>query len=84
MERLPLEIRIVKTTDGSFFYNKKPFKLFINGQEIENVKRFKIDLDKDSLVSVTNEGRSRLIDWNEWTYSIEYFLDPYEKLDKGM
>ena len=77
----PFEIKIVQNNSFDEYSNGKPFKLFINGEEIENVKRFSIDLDRDKLVETKLGSHGRESTYiNDWTYIIEYFLTGYADL----
>ena len=66
----PFEIKIVKNNIAED-YGKNPFRVFINDKEIENVKRFSIDLDKDNLA---HDNGNEII-CKDWTYQIEYYHD---------
>jgi len=53
-------------------YLKKPFTLYVNGEEVENVKRFAIDLSNDSLFSKERHGGSTFTEIVDWTYTVEH------------
>ena len=79
----PFEIKVVQNNlfqeNDITEYEKKPFKLCINGKEIENVKRFSIDLDKEKLVETKPDRRGGAATYlNGWTYLIEYTHEPLD------
>lgn len=70
-EIAPLEIKIVRNTYVGEFnkgtdYLAKPFFLFINGEEIEYVTKFAIDLDRNKMCN------SEFL--QDWEYSIEKIM----------
>ena len=77
----PFEIKIIKNNSLKECNNGKPFELFINGEKIENVRRFSIDLDRDKLVERKLDRHGREATYiNDWIYIIEYFLTGYDDL----
>ena len=75
----PFEIKIIKSNIAEE-YIEKPFSLFINGKEIENVKRFCIDLDRGELLPAVSNGGSTATTLSDWTYLIEYLVDACDDL----
>lgn len=72
----PLEIKIVRNINVNEFgkgtdYLAKPFFLFINGEEIKDVTKFAIDLDKDKMCD------SEFL--QDWKYLIEKTMPLLER-----
>lgn len=71
----PLEIKIVRNENIDELGEKtdyliKPFSLFINGEEIKDVIRFSIDLDRSKLCNADA--------LSDWKYTIEKVIPVFK------
>ena len=69
----PLKIEIERNMDMESAENI-PFFITINGNRLENVRRFYIDLDKNKLFETHPYGKydSTITEIKPWTYGVEF------------
>lgn len=63
-----MEIKLVSNNVYDHDYIVHPFTVYVNGEKVENVRRFTIDLDRDVLC----ERKTDCTQLHNWKYSIEY------------
>lgn len=65
------KIEIERNTDikGSEY---TPFFITINGKRLENVKRFRIDIDREKLMEHHDEDNCVWVKSHPWNYLIEF------------
>lgn len=66
----PLKIVIEANPDIANY--ETPFFITVNGKHLENVKRFYLDWDKDSLKKIIKEDGSTIIYPNPFNFGVEY------------